>query len=268
MSSNVRALHLPRAAALEWLRQQTLAALAAWARDWLSGWTRHDVRLASLQVTNIRNGVQPQPGDYVEVTAASGGLWVRDVTTDRTAFARAVLGVESTSASEEWANGAVEEAWSARSQALCATLLGSSIERNMSREAPPASVFALGSGAVCLSCEALGLHAIADNAVWRSAPAFSRSSERRLPPLVALSDATRERSVRLEAILGSVEIEVPALMDLRSGDVVRLTRRLTDGIEVLCERKPLASAALGAAHGRKGVQLLAAHESVLPEDLP
>jgi flagellar motor switch protein FliM len=80
-----------------------------------------------------------------------------------------------------------------------------------------------------------------------------------LPKQTALDQAAARARMRLDAMLGSVEVELPKLLDLRCGDVLRLPLRLDQRICVLCEGIPLAHAALGETQGRKGMQVIARH---------
>jgi hypothetical protein len=115
-------------------------------------------------------------------------------------------------------------------------------------------LFAFGSGAVQLSCQAIGLHAIADGAVWRSIPPLCDPPPR-LAPLTPLHLAAKRGKARLEVVLGGVDIELNALMDLRHGDVLRLPLRLDERVSVHSGKRVLAEAQLGEVHGRKGVQV-------------
>lgn len=87
---------------------------------------------------------------------------------------------------------------------------------------------------------------------------FSRSAAASsLVTLTPLDRAVQRTRVALDIMLGSVEVELPKLLDLRCGDVLRLPQRLDQRIAVLCAGRPLARAVLGETQGRKCVQLLA-----------
>jgi hypothetical protein len=120
----------------------------------------------------------------------------------------------------------------------------------------PENLRDFGSGAVQLSCEALGLFAIADRAVWRSVPPSERAAVAR-PALTPVDRAASRAAVRLDVMLGSVEVELPKVLDLREGDILRLPQRLDQPLAVVCAGKPLAHAVLGEVHGRRGAQLVA-----------
>jgi flagellar motor switch protein FliM len=55
-------------------------------------------------------------------------------------------------------------------------------------------------------------------------------------------------------MLGDAELELPKVMDLRVGDVLRLSARLHEPLTVSCEGRPFARALLGVADGRKAIQ--------------
>jgi len=86
-------------------------------------------------------------------------------------------------------------------------------------------------------------------------PPTERGTVQRRPALIPLDRALRRGNAQLAVMLGSVEVELPKLMDLRCGDVLRLPQRLDREITVLCGGKVLARAALGERQGRKCVQL-------------
>ncbi len=258
MSMAVRPIHIPGKAALDWLRQQSLAALDDWGREWLSAWTPGDVRMQSLTISGIGDRVRPPLREYEAVSGGSGSLWVRRSAADLSSFGRIVLGAElmpRLSCVDDWVAETADHAWNARNRALCASLLGAATTQLGASSELPADLFAFGSGAVVISCDALGLHAIADKNIWSSVPPGTRAAGRSPPMLTPVEQATRNKALRLDVMLGSVEVELPKLLDLRTGDVVRLPQRLDEGITVLCEGQPLAQATLGATQGYKGVQL-------------
>ena len=82
---------------------------------------------------------------------------------------------------------------------------------------------------------------------------------------IAISGTDGERSsfigVHIQATLGDVEIELPKVMDLCRGDVLRLAVRLDQPLTLACEGKPFAHAALGEAAGRKAVQITGSIDS-------
>jgi flagellar motor switch protein FliM len=99
----------------------------------------------------------------------------------------------------------------------------------------------------------MGLHAIADAGVWRLVPPAERMAAHQ-PALVSLDRAAQSARLRLEVMLGDAELELPKVMDLRVGDVLRLSARLHEPLTVSCEGRPFARALLGVADGRKAIQ--------------
>lgn len=261
MNKNVRPIHVPGAAAMELLRQRAQAALESWAREWVSGWMQDERRIATLRISGL--AAETHGHEYEVLRTAAGCMWFRRDAMDRLSFNRAVMGMHSPRLADDWIATATDHAWEVCKRELCSALLGTPITdaQPVSVNRLPAGLFAFGSGAVEFSCDELNLHAIADNAVWRSVPPDERCTARARPKLVLLERATHRCKVPLEVSLGSVSVELPKLLDLRCGDVLRLPQRLDQGIAVLCAGKPLARAALGVAQGRKGVQLTMAHTS-------
>lgn len=264
MNAAVRPIHIPGAAALEALRQRAQAALDGWAREWVRGWTIGQ-QAAALHLDTACNAVRLQIHEFEAVRSGAGCIWFRGNAADRLSFGRAVVGAElmrDARCVDDWIAGLVEGAREARNHALWSGLLGVQALDPLPAGAsePPEQLFAFGSGAVQLSCDALGLFAIADSAAWRCVPPIERANAQRLPKPAALERAASRAKVRLDVMLGSVEVELPKLLDLRCGDVLRLPQRLDQGIAVLCEGKPLARAALGEAQGRKCVQVIARHQ--------
>jgi hypothetical protein len=259
MSPAVRTLHVPGAKALESIRVRAQAVLVEWAREWMSGWQENTSRI-ELQVAALDVASGPTAAEYVAVRSASGCLWYRRDWADRAAFARCVVGpalMQRSACADDWVIGVVERAWQTLTHALCAELLGPPVapgEETVAVELPE-SLFAFGSGAVQLSCEALGLFAIADRAVWRTVPPSERAVTAR-PALTPVDHAARRAAVRLDVMLGSVEVELPKVLDLRGGDILRLPQRLDQPLTVVCAGKPLARAVLGEIDGCRGVQLV------------
>jgi flagellar motor switch protein FliM len=122
-------------------------------------------------------------------------------------------------------------------------------------------VFALGSGAVEVSCEAIGLYAIVDSGVWRDVSPRERGASAHRSKLTPLDQAAQRSRLRLDVHLGTADVEVLQLLDMRPGDVLRLSQRLTDGISLLCAGQTIARGALGERHGRKALQLLTTNGS-------
>ncbi len=259
MSASWRPIHLPTAAAHEWLRRRAHAALAGWAREWVSGFTPEDPRLAELQVHAAGDFAGLEKYEYDGVDTGAGALWFRRGAPDRLACSRAVAGGELLPRSvcaDEWVAGITAQAWKLRNRELAAALLGArEPEVFDSAAAPPGSLFAFGAGAVYLSCDAFGLHALADAAVWRPYTPRAPAHPRRPAP-TALDRAASQARVGLAVMLGSVDIDLPKFLDLRRGDVLRLPQRLDQGLAVTCDGRPLARGLLGEHRGRKCVQII------------
>lgn len=260
MSAAVRPIHVPGAAARESLRQRAQAALDAWAREWVSADPGGAQPTMVLQVCPVHEGDRSRDHErYDALRTETGVIWFRCTHDDRFTFDTAVAGaglMADGSHADEWIAGVTDDAWGARNHALCSALLGSPV-RDERTIPPSAGLLALGSGAVELSCEALGLHALADSGVWRSVPPSERAAASPLPKLTPLDRAVQRTKVALDIMLGSVEVELPKLLDLRCGDVLLLPQRLDERIGVLFVGRPLARAVLGETQGRKCVQLLA-----------
>lgn len=259
MSAAVRPVYVPGSAALEWLRGRAQEALDCWAREWVVG---YESGKSATAYVHCADGMQPSlVHEYEVVSTENGCMWFRSSRVERLDLSCAVVGAElmpRSSHADDWIAGVVECAWDARNRGLCAALLGTPMPRRFppSLTSLPATLFAAGAGSVQISCEGIGLYAVADSAVWDCVPPTRRDDvSHRLPDLTPLDRAVRRASARLDVMLGSAEVELPKLLDLRCGDVLRLPQRLDQGIAVLCEGQPLAQAALGQAQGRICVQL-------------
>ncbi|MEO8152137.1 MAG: FliM/FliN family flagellar motor C-terminal domain-containing protein [Rhizobacter sp.] len=262
MNELVRPLHLPGAAALAVLRERVQVALDAWAHEWVSAPGHDAPGAATVQARSACEGLRPMPHEFDAVHTEAGCLWVRCSAEDRFNFGQAVMGAGSMpggSFADDWVAGAVDRAWEARDRALCAALFGTAVSSDapLTAQTPPADLFAFGSGAVEFSCQQTGLHVVADSAVWRAVPPIARSAASPLPEATPLNRAVHLATARLEVMLGSVELDLPRLMDLRCGDVLRLPQRLHQPVMLMCEGQPLAQALLGEQQGRKAVQTVA-----------
>ncbi len=259
MSAAVRPIHVLRAATLASLRQRAQAALTAWGSEWLSAWTENDKRIASLEARTACEAERSRSAEYQAIRTEAGCMWVRCSAADRLSFGCAVMGAElmpRAVAADDWVGAIAEHAWNLRNRALFSGLSGGALgSQTPPMQEAPAHLFAFGSGAVVLSCDVLGLHAIVDSSAWYSNPPNERVVAHPLPKLTPLDQAMQGALLRLDVILGGVEVELPKLLDLSHGDVLRLPQRLDQGIAVLCEGRPLARAILGEAHGRKCVQI-------------
>jgi hypothetical protein len=259
MSDAVRPIHVPGAAAFDWLRERVRAALDAWAREWVGGWTPEQARLATVHVGPVGgSAAEPVAGGYVLLQSATGCMWVSRATAIE--CARAVVGAELMPRSvcaDEWIEKITHDAWEQRNRALCAALLGAPTGEARATHPGelPRELFAFGSGAIEVCCVALGVHAFADAAVWRAVPPPPRDPARRLPALTPIDRAMHGARARVEVRLGVVEVELPKILALRCGDVLRLPQRLDRGIAVLCAGTQLAQAMLGETRGHKGIKV-------------
>jgi Type III flagellar switch regulator (C-ring) FliN C-term len=258
MSAAVRPIHLPSVAAFDSLRQRAQAALDAWMQEWLSSYESNASPAATLQLRAAGGSEFVDAQEHFDaVRSETGCIWFRRSPVDRCSFGRAVVGaglVADCVGVDDWIDEVIDRAWVARNRAVCSALLGAPTSGQLTASID-ASVFAFGSGAVQLSCDLLGMHAIADSAVWPSTPPGKRPIAPGLPKLTPLDQAARHAMVRLDVMLGSVEVELPKLLELGRGDVLRLPRRLNEGIAVLCAGRPLTHAVLGETHGRKCVRV-------------
>jgi Type III flagellar switch regulator (C-ring) FliN C-term len=191
-------------------------------------------------------------------------LWLRRTDADRFKFGRAVVGSElmpEPASADDWIVIATERAWAALTRAFCVALFGLPMvdHRPLRVSQLPTKVFARGSGHVRFTCDALGLHLIVDGATLRWPALLAREEVPRLPAVVPLNRAVRGAKARIEVLLGSVEVELPKLLDLRCGDLLRLPQKLDEGLLVLCDGQPLARAALGAAEGHKCIRISTNH---------
>ena len=251
----VRPIYVPGATALESLRERAWTALQSWGRDWIASWLADPARHGNLRVTAP---VRKEAGKSWE---QFGSMWFQCGLAETEQLVNAITGELTTGSGigDDWMRDLVDRAWRSRNEALSAALVSHAVagaELQVTSELP-SSLFEVGSGAVEIACRPLGLHAIADSAVWRTiappALAHRRSRARLVPLEAALGGGAR---TRLEVMLGAVEIELASLSDLRRGDVLNLQSRLDAGIDVLCQGQPMTQALLGAVHGRKCVRLL------------
>lgn len=258
----VRPFNVWSDAALDHVRRRANDALQAWAQEWLGVTLGEAQARPTVHVKALGEGPTPVPGEYDAVRGALASLWVCTSGHCRSAFGNAVVGPElmpGGSAADDWVALAVDRAWSARDRLLCRALLGEPLAEGPLP--PPRGEFAAllerGSGAVQITCEALGLHALADRSVMRDMPPAERGAVRRLPPAVAIEQAMRPATLHVEALLGSVELELDQVLDLRRGDVLRLPQRLDQRLSLSCAGRPLAGVELGETRGFKAIQVFA-----------
>jgi flagellar motor switch/type III secretory pathway protein FliN len=257
MSAQTRAIHLPSASAREAVRVRIQEALRDWACRWVRGW--HDRELLVVRLT-CASEVAPRPEgvDFEAVSTPAGSLWLRRSRADCARMGEAVVGdrlMPGGLCADEWISQAVASAYEACQRELCRALLNVDATAVILSPAPmPGSLFAFGSGAIHFACERLGVDAIIDGGVWRSVPPQRATTSPR-PSLTPLQRAIHRSDARLEVLLGSVELELPKLADLRCGDLLRLPKRLSEELTVLCEGQPLAGAELGELLGQKSIRL-------------
>src|SRR5882724_5533040 len=171
MNRESRPIYLPRASGLNALRQRVQTALDDWAREWIRG-DAHAAHQIALRIDSVSQRAQPAIHLYESMRIETGSVWFRSSATDRSSFGGTVVGAELLPGficADEWIIEVVDAAWTARNRALCAALLSAPVSatppESTTVSAPPAALFAVGSGAVQVSCEALGLQVIADSAV-------------------------------------------------------------------------------------------------------
>jgi hypothetical protein len=260
--SKARPLHLPGARALSLVRQRARAALTAWAREWVDeAMNDGEEQLATLSVESVQAQDLFSAAELEQLSGADGTLWIRRVPRDRQKFGETVMRAELMPLSvyaDDWIAAIADEAWAARNRALCDALVGAPQARATTHAAPLALLASVGSGAVTICHEASGLFALVDAGVWKQmSPPDSKGAG--LPALVPLDRAALRARLRIEVTLGGVELELPKLMDLQPGDVLRLGARLDESLPVSCEGRPFARAALGDVAGRKSIQITGKH---------
>jgi flagellar motor switch protein FliM/N len=259
MSTAARPIYFPSSAALHWVQQRALGALQAWAAEWLLVGAGHPSQMHGLKILTVTEPIQRRRGGYLQLRGEAGCMWVRCVEADRRHLGKAVVGAElmpQSGDADEWIAQAIACAWEARNHALCTALLGAVVCEDLLSDELPEDLLDVGSGALQLSCAFIGLHAIVDGGVWSAVPAPIRAGAQAPNRLAPLEQAVRSARVSMEALLGSVEIELAQLLDLACGDVVRLPLRLGETVEVRCEGMHLARAALGEMHGYRSVRLI------------
>jgi Type III flagellar switch regulator (C-ring) FliN C-term len=253
MSLSARPFLLVGESALHVPQQRVQAALDAW----LELWSRTGEPLCmSVHALGECAKCGLAEAHYQEIAGVRARVWVRREQGLSSGLGRVALGqalLDELGNSGTWAGDVGEAAREACQRMLCEALTGAPCAQEFTwRDSPAASLFAPGSGAVHIHCDALGLHLLADAGVWRdTVPPRARQPR----ALVGLKHAVRDSTARLEARLGEVDMELSKITDLRRGDVLRLPQPLDRGIRVLCEEELLASGALGEMLGQKCVQL-------------
>jgi flagellar motor switch/type III secretory pathway protein FliN len=251
MSTAVRALHLVGEHALRSIEERVSRSLAGWCRDWV----REPMPEPQVSVQAL-TGASPRMVDCIEIGGATGRVWIRASADDRNGAARAVLGDEFlplATAGDAWSREALSRAIEQRNQSLAQTLIGD-VHASMTRPADP-SLYAFASGAVQITCEALGVHLLADCAVLQHVPPHAHTPAVRPAP-ESLKEAAREAPLTLTVGLGSVELDIAHLFELQPGDVICLPTRLADRLPVMLDGKAVAQGALGHCGQRKAVHLV------------
>jgi Type III flagellar switch regulator (C-ring) FliN C-term len=266
MSVEVQDLVVPGDTIFDGLRERVQAALELWSRAWLVDATFQAAVQATVVVAtaNAADSLPEQPFELVQ-SSAPGRLWIRTAPADRSMLARAVMGFEVSldeHVIDPWVADVSNRAWVTRNDAVCAALLKGPVclgpEGRAARLSP--RLFRFGSGTVQISCDALGLYLLVDADLSRTAAPPSDTTAVSLLNAVRLSEAIRSECVHLEVLLGTVDLPLPQILDLRCGDVLRVTRRLEERLSVHCAGNPIALAALGQSFGRTAAQLFASHQ--------
>lgn len=255
MSAAVRPLHLTGTHSLRCLAERASLAL----QDWASEWSRAALPEGAVQVEPVSVGLSPID-PCLEFVAPGGRLWVRMRAEDKDVLAGAVLGSEflPLASADTWSLAALGEAMNQRNLSLAKALVGES--GGSTERQPAAEVFAFGSGAVQIRCEALGLFAIADAGALAHVPPRERPAEKR-SSLRPLLDSVRRVPVSLAVSLGSVELSLSHLLGLEAGDVLCLQTRLSDLLPVTLEGRAVARASLGYTGSHKAVQFVSLESS-------
>lgn len=240
--------------------------LAAWAREWLAGFTcAIDVctPLTDLAIGNDdERWVIANRGDGPLMLAVrSAPTWVQDVS------------MLLTGLSSDTTGGNVA---SSISQRLAETLLRSFTTALLSGTGPaidPASVSwgdrlpALqeiswpGSGWIMLSCQpgpAGSLLFLLSPDLAAAFIGIERQRHKSEPTgTVPIRRAIEQNSVTLDVIAGNAELTLSDLQTLQVGDVVRLDRKLHELLRIgVVDGESVCSGHLGAVKGSKAVQLL------------
>jgi flagellar motor switch/type III secretory pathway protein FliN len=255
MNSPVRAVVLVDDRALACVRDHAQAALASWGGEWL-GAPPPPVHAALAEAS-------PRHETFEQWQGERGGLWIRWEAADDARLVEAVAGpsaLRGRGLADDWIAQVARRARRLRNAALCAALAGGTAAEpaEPATTRVPRALFASGAGTVRIELAELGLLAFVERAAWQGLPQAARGAPaRELPAPVPLESALARAALRLDVMLGSVEIELPRILQLRCGDVLRLPRRLDEPLAVSCAGRPLAHAVLGERHGRRSVQLLA-----------
>lgn len=185
-------------------------------------------------------------------------LWITVSDERAQASARCVLGeswTTSYSAQADWSRDVVARALESQSQAIAASLLLGEVQSDAAPSSLPASLFAMGSGAMLLECENLGLRIWACRQVLRHVP--PKTTPQPKSALQPLSACLGDRKVQVTALAGTVTLSAEQLLDLAPGDVLRIGTladakaqlRLSTGLR-------LAEGTLGQQSGRRALRVV------------
>jgi Type III flagellar switch regulator (C-ring) FliN C-term len=259
VTASVRAIRLVGAPVLPVLHEIAATALASWAEEWLA--CAAPDAMSDLAVAAVEPADAPVTGPASHWAGGQGELWFDESSDNERRFGLAVAGsalLDDAAGVDDWVAAALVRAKAERNRALCGALTGVAIKPAAARPVArlPSALFALGSGAIRIRCLRIGLDVVTDAEVALRAQAPSPSSSRSpLPRLTPLEGVAASTTTRLVASLGTLDLDVSTTLDLRCGDVLRLPRRLDEGIDVTCGGVPVSRAQLGELDGRKGIQL-------------
>jgi flagellar motor switch/type III secretory pathway protein FliN len=253
----VRPILLVSAHAEHAIELRVLSALLPWAQDWLPG-DAEDLKL------DVSGTVRPSDleGRFEAQMTAAGRLWIRTDVPDRRALLAALVGADGTSLTQDTSADALSQALigaalQARNESLGNVLLGTADgSAPWVDHAPVAALTQFGSGAVCISCEAIGLKAIADGSVLRHVPPMERPAQAAAAGPKPVEQTLHARRVEVHAVLGHTELNLDDFLGLDAGDVLRLPTRLEDALELRSHCHLLARAHLGTQAGHRAVQLI------------
>jgi flagellar motor switch/type III secretory pathway protein FliN len=247
VSASVRPLHWVTPHVAQAIELRVLAALTAWAQDWLpQDQVPLHVKVSAL--TALPNEKEP-----FELHAAAGArLWVRQSPSDSQSLAAALLASAADTADPILAHAA-QCAACERNASLALALVGEAAACQPATPDPSLAAFA--SGALQLECPAIGLFAVTDASALRHVAPGERAPalERPAPLLRALGRA----SATATAVLGRVELPLNDLLQMRAGDVLRLPTSLEAALALEVSGVCFATAELGRVGHQVSVQLLA-----------
>ena len=267
MSASVRPIHIPGAAACEALQRRVQAALDAWSLEWVCP-QGGEVPRATVQMSTVYEGMSGLADEYETAGDVAALAWFRCRDADCASFARAVTGqpLAAGLAADEGLGQAIDLARCARNRALCAALIGEAVPAIEVAlcSSPPATVFAMGSGAIELSCPAVGLHMIVDGSIWQCLRT-SRRDEQRLcavggepdgkPAVRSVLPLLGSVKLNVEVRVGSAEVSVAELLEMKQGAVLVLDRTVEAPLDILVDGHVVARGTLVAVGEHFGVRI-------------